>query len=369
MNQNTIIKFLRKKDFKFIKELGSGAFGRTILIKDEDINHQFVCKKYMPINGIKKEDYYINFVNEIKLLHLVYHSNIVRVFNYYLYPERQTGYLLMEYIDGLDIVTYLKKYPENINSIFEQTINGFLYLEQEDILHRDIRPMNILVNNEHIVKIIDFGFGKRTNFNQDNEKSISINWFGGEKPNEFKEKIYNHKTEIYFIGKLFQFILEEVNTSFKYTNILKKMINPSLNNRIDSFSIIYKSIKNDITIFELFNEEEKNIYQSFSYYFFESLSTIKPLTKLEMDVNKIIIELDILCKRTMLEDYVGTQHILKIFLTNNFTYRPRDMFNVDTLTSFTKFFKQLSLEQQNIVLYNLETKLDNVSLDIDEIPF
>jgi len=369
MNLNTTIEFLRKKDFKFIKELGSGAFGRTILLKDEYIHHEFVCKKYMPQIGIKKEDYYQNFVDEIKLLHLVYHPNIVRVFNYYLYPERQTGYLLMEYIDGVDILSYLKKYPENINSIFEQTINGFLYLEEENILHRDIRPLNILVNSNHVVKIIDFGFGKQIHFNEDNNKSITINWFGGEMPNEFKEKIYNHKTEIYFIGKLFQYILAEVNTSFKYMNILKQMINSSLNNRINSFSEIYKNIKNDITIFELFTDEERSTYQNFSYYFFESLSRIKPLTKLEMDINKIIIELDILCKRTMLEDYVGTQHVLKIFLTNNFRYKQNSMFNVDTLVAFTKFFKGLSFEQQNIVLYNLETKLDNVSFDLDEIPF
>jgi len=84
MQENQIIEFLRAKDFKFIKKLSSGSFGQTILLNDDYINHQFVCKKYIPQEGIAKEDYYENFVNEIKLLHLLYHDNIVRVFNYYL---------------------------------------------------------------------------------------------------------------------------------------------------------------------------------------------------------------------------------------------------------------------------------------------
>ena len=57
MQENEIIEFLRKKDFKFIKELSNGSFGKTILLEDDYINHKFVCKKYEPLEGIKKEDY------------------------------------------------------------------------------------------------------------------------------------------------------------------------------------------------------------------------------------------------------------------------------------------------------------------------
>ncbi|MBA3025030.1 MAG: protein kinase [Sulfurimonas sp.] len=86
MKEQDTIEFIRKKDFKFIKKLGNGAFGETILIQDEYINYDFVCKKYKPLKGIPKEEYFKNFINEIKLMHLLHHNNIVRVFNYYLYP-------------------------------------------------------------------------------------------------------------------------------------------------------------------------------------------------------------------------------------------------------------------------------------------
>jgi len=321
MNKNKIIEFLRKKDFKFIEELGYGSFGKTILIEDEDIKHKFVCKKYKPQDGIKKEDYYSNFVNEIKLLHLLYHKNIVRVFNYYLYQEIYTGYIMMEYIDGLDISSYIEKFPENINMIFEQTIKGFTYLEEENILHRDIRATNILVTNDGTVKIIDFGFGKQILFKNDNKKDISINWWGDEKPNEFKDKIYDNKTEIFFIGKLFQTILENTETSFKYKSLLKTMLSLNYEDRISSFKEIDRNINNNVTILNIFNSDEKIIYQNFRQTFFNALVKRKLETVLIIDSEKIIKELEILQKKIMLEDYVSAKHILRIFLQGGFIYQ------------------------------------------------
>ena len=78
------------------------------------------------------------------------------------------GRVIHEILDGVDIGTYVEKHPEDINEIFMQTIEGFAYLEECNVLHRDIRPLNILVSDKDgIVKIIDFGFGKRIAFEED----------------------------------------------------------------------------------------------------------------------------------------------------------------------------------------------------------
>jgi serine/threonine protein kinase len=91
MNKNDQIEFLRKKNYIFQEDIGQGGTGKTILIKDELIDDVFVCKKYSPFYPEDKETYFGYFIDEIKLLHKVYHKNIVRVFNYYLYPEQVTG--------------------------------------------------------------------------------------------------------------------------------------------------------------------------------------------------------------------------------------------------------------------------------------
>src|SRR6266568_2706522 len=161
MKKKKIITFIKQKDYKFLKELGQGGLGKTILILDQEMGEQFVCKKYSPYDDSIKDEYYEYFKNEIKVMYQVFHANIVRIFNYYMYPEQKTGYILMEYVDGKDIYQYLCENPWSTDSIFEQVIGAFTYLENLQILHRDIRRENILVANDGQVKIIDFGFGKK----------------------------------------------------------------------------------------------------------------------------------------------------------------------------------------------------------------
>ena len=86
---NDKIKLLRQKDFIFVKELEQGGAGKTILIKDEEIDELFVCQKYSPYYSDDKAIYHKYFLYEIKILHTPYRRNIVRVFNYYLYANRQ----------------------------------------------------------------------------------------------------------------------------------------------------------------------------------------------------------------------------------------------------------------------------------------
>ncbi len=94
--KDDIIRFIKSKEYKYLKEVGQGGTGRTILIKDGTINEQFVCKKYSPYFLEYKAKYYEHFVNEIKILYKINHPNIVRVFSYHLYPEHTTGYILMD---------------------------------------------------------------------------------------------------------------------------------------------------------------------------------------------------------------------------------------------------------------------------------
>ncbi|RBQ27620.1 protein kinase [Arcobacter sp. CECT 9188] len=366
------IKFIREKDFKFLKEIGEGALGKAVLIKDEDLNVEFVCKKYKPINGVAKEEYFRNFITEIKLLHLLYHKNIVRIFNYYLYSKYFTGYIVMEFIEGLEIDKYLEKYPENINNIFEQVIDGFMYLEENSILHRDIRPPNIMVDNKHNVKIIDFGFGKKKEILCDDKKSISLNWWGGEIPDDFKSNIYNIKTEIFFIGRLFNNIISSMDCSFKYQLILNSMIETKPINRIESFKDIFRKMREEQNnLIELFNYFERNTYLEFSKYFFNCLSSRESSSRIVMNINIIIKDLELLQKRTLLEEEINPTHIAKIFISGSYRYWKNKKMPVNVLNEFINLFKNSSIEKQNIILYNLETRFLDIEPydDYDEIPF
>lgn len=162
LNQDQIIEFDQPKKYIFKKYIGQGGTGKTILVKDTITNFDFVFKKYSPQNENKREDYFERFVEEIKIMYPLFHDNIVRIYNYYLYPDKKIGYILMEYIDGSPINEFLCSQDNNVfEDIFIQLIEGFKYLEQNGILHRDIRNRNILITDDGLLKIIDFGFGKK----------------------------------------------------------------------------------------------------------------------------------------------------------------------------------------------------------------
>lgn len=165
-----IVTFLRKRDYRLERELGQGACGQTVLLFDEQIDQHFVCKKYVPYASSRRQELFQNFVREIKLLHQVHHENVVRVFNHYLYPEQFAGYILMEFVDGTEIDEFAAARPELLNETFLQAVRGFGHLERCGILHRDIRPGNLMVRTDGILKIIDLGFGKRVETSGDFDK-------------------------------------------------------------------------------------------------------------------------------------------------------------------------------------------------------
>ena len=175
MHVGDVISFDVKKNFTFVKTLGSGGTGETHLFKDETTDMLFAIKKYVSKDTRYVDEHYSRFVEEIKILFNISHPNIVRIYNYYLYPQAKTGFLQMEYVDGFPIDQYTPVlWDKSWEEIFSETIGAFDYLEKHHILHRDIRPANILIDMNSTVKIIDFGFGKQLNDTTKGENSIIL---------------------------------------------------------------------------------------------------------------------------------------------------------------------------------------------------
>lgn len=372
-----IIEFVRKKDFAFVRELGQGACGRTVLLHDQIIDEHFVCKKFAPLNEPLKHELFDNFVREIKLLHVLNHPNVVRVFNYYLYPDQHTGYILMEPIKGSDIEEYLTTYPEHINQTFLQTIDGFSHLEKYEILHRDIRPQNILVSTEGVTKIIDFGFGKRVTTRDDFDKSISLNWWC-EPPMEFATQTYDYATEVYFVGKLFEkIILEAEIEQFAYKSMLSNMCAKNPERRVKSFSLI----KRDILAGRLdeipFSEDELSAYRYFALDLSNAISKIEQGAKYFDDVADIERKLEAAYRSVMLEQNVPSNTIvIKCLINGSYYFSKRELIEVENLRRFIHLLRSCSREKKDVIISNIFTRLNSVeryqeqsNFFDDDIPF
>jgi eukaryotic-like serine/threonine-protein kinase len=372
---DSIIKFIRQNDFELIKHIGRGACGTTVLLKDNLLDQYFVCKKYQPFTGIEPKQYFENFITEIKLMHQINNRNVIRIYNYFLYPSLFTGFILMEYIDGYSFDTFIHENPEKINDLFIQAIQGFSGLEDSGILHRDIRSSNILISKDNVLKIIDLGFGKKINFESDFQKSISLTYWC-DTPNEFNDKIYNFQTEIYFLGKLFEKAIQDNDIQeFAYITELKNMILKDPATRYTSFKNIFNTIITKQNIEDLFDQHEIETYRTFANNLSSYFSQISSSATYEDDIDLLISKLDDVYHKNMLEDNIqSVVELGRALVKGSYKYKKNYYFEVFSLKDFLNLIKMSSTDKKRIILLHLQNRFNSIphyneSDFDDDIPF
>ena len=166
------------EDLTLLKCLGKGAFGEVYLTSKKGTKQKFATKKIdKKFTQNPRAKKYLD--NEINILKEINHPNIIKL--YEVKETTQFSYLLMELCNGGGLSDcleyYQKKYKkpfteEIVQYLMKQIVSGINYLHKKNILHRDIKLDNILVNfdsdedkrNRNMlkakVKIIDFGFAR-----------------------------------------------------------------------------------------------------------------------------------------------------------------------------------------------------------------
>ncbi len=132
-------------------------FPKKVVLRDLD-KRTVLCK--MPS---LKDKYYNSlkmFFNEAIFLKMFNHKNIARYIDHFL--ENNTGYIVMEYYEGLTLDEYMKEeieisLPCFFEKIFIHVINAVIEMHKKGILHRDIKPTNIVICQNDVPVIIDFG--------------------------------------------------------------------------------------------------------------------------------------------------------------------------------------------------------------------
>ncbi len=281
----------------------------------------------------------------------------------------------MEYIEGVNISDFL--YLKDVSvfeDIFLQLIRSFNYLEENKILHRDIRESNILIDNKGILKVIDFGFGKRTKFENENIASVILNWPVSEMPYEINNGIYNHQTEIYFIGKLFsKMIYDNEIENFKYQVLLDKMIILDSTKRISSFEKISEIIStNQIHEKEFFDNNDKKIYSKFFDLLEKCLVSYGEEFQMHWDIDLIINKLKELLSNNSLEFYLqNNADLIRCFIKNNVQYKIKKSILISEIQDFYSFLLSLDSKKKAIVIQNIYNRLKNIPVKImdDDFPF
>lgn len=137
--------------------IAKGSFAKVYHGINKNTNQEVAIKKisFGQLHGSIKS----RTISEINILQNLKHPNIIQLYNYKF--DNDVLLLIMEYCSDGDLVKWIKKdkTPDEIYNVIKQIVEGMDYLHKNKIIHRDIKPQNILLHNSKI-KICDFGFSQ-----------------------------------------------------------------------------------------------------------------------------------------------------------------------------------------------------------------
>ena len=146
------------------------------------------------------------FKKEARRLYQLDYKNIVKVHD--LFEENGTAYYVMDYIDGEDLRHWLERMQrpmteDEVNALLPQVLNALQEVHSQGIWHLDLKPANIMVDGNMIVKLIDFGASKQFDSERGGVTSSAVAYTNGYAPFEQMEK--NHDkfgpwTDFYALG-------------------------------------------------------------------------------------------------------------------------------------------------------------------------
>jgi len=152
--------------YEIIGELGRGAMGIVYKARDPQID-RIVALKTVPLRGQEPDaetEYRMRFLNEAKAAGRLHHPGIVSVFDMGEEPEHHDPYIVLEYVPGEALnrmLARLKKIPLTQALQFAVEIAEALdYAHAQGVIHRDVKPGNILITPDGHPKIADFGIAK-----------------------------------------------------------------------------------------------------------------------------------------------------------------------------------------------------------------
>lgn len=180
-----------------------GVGGMSVVYKAYDnVDDRIVAVKILKDEFLTNDDFVRRFKNESKAIALLSHPNIVKVYDVSFGEKLQ--YIVMEYVDGITLKEYIQKQNAITwnDALFftTQILRALQHAHDKGIVHRDIKPQNIILLSDGSIKVADFGIAR---FSRSDTKTLTDTAIGSVhyiSPEQAKGEFTDEKADIYSVG-------------------------------------------------------------------------------------------------------------------------------------------------------------------------
>ncbi|XQY93464.1 Stk1 family PASTA domain-containing Ser/Thr kinase [Metabacillus sp. HB246100] len=190
--------------YKIQEVIGGGGMANVYLAKDMILERE-VAMKVLRFDFSNDDEFIKRFRREAQSATSLAHPNIVSIYD--VGEEDGIYYIVMEYVDGQTLKQYIQQFapihPRKAVNIMVQIVSAIQHAHDNQIIHRDIKPHNILIDHHGNVKVTDFGIAmamSSTTITQTNSVLGSVHYLS---PEQARGGLANKKSDIYSLGIVF----------------------------------------------------------------------------------------------------------------------------------------------------------------------
>jgi len=187
-------------DYEILAELGAGGMGRVYKVRNT-ISDRVEAMKILLPDLAGREELAARFLREIKLLASLNHPNIAQLRT--AFTNNNQLVMIMEYVEGVSMATHLSgaaiSVPDAVNYI-DQVLNAVGYAHQQNVIHRDMKPGNMMLTPQGVVKVMDFGIARSDTDQTLTLAGTSLGTVNYMSPEQVKGLSTDPRSDLYSVG-------------------------------------------------------------------------------------------------------------------------------------------------------------------------